>query len=497
MEEKYILELKNITKVFPGVKALKEVHLNVKEGEVHSLVGENGAGKSTLMKIISGAQGYTTGNMYFKGEEVIFNSTKEAQAHGISMIYQEFNLIPQLTVAENIFLGQIPKKNGLISWKTMNENAKRILDKLEIDIDPEEVISNLSVAHMQMVEIAKSLTHDSKVIIMDEPTAALTDEEIKTLFKLISVLKTRGISILYISHRMEEIFSISDRITVFRDGKYIKTMDKDETNYEEVVSLMVGQKIGTIYPDRDHVNTEVVLEVRNFTGESVRDVSFNLHKGEILGISGLLGAGNIDLSKMIYNAKTRTSGTLVYKGKELNTKTPKDSIKAGIGLVPDDRKNEGLVLIRSVKENISLSSLNKIIESGIVRKEKESTNVNNMIENLNIRVSNPEQIVMNLSGGNQQKVVFAKILSAVPELLILLEPTRGVDIGAKIEIYNIIDKLTEEGKSIILVSSDLPEVIGLCDRVLVMREGEIVKEIRKSEATQELILAYAAGGVSE
>ena len=497
MEEKYILELKNITKVFPGVKALKEVHLNVKEGEVHSLVGENGAGKSTLMKIISGAQGYTTGSMYFKGEEVIFNSTKEAQAHGISMIYQEFNLIPQLTVAENIFLGQIPKKNGLISWKTMNKNAKEILDKLEIDIDPEEVISNLSVAHMQMVEIAKSLTHDSKVIIMDEPTAALTDEEIKTLFKLISVLKARGISILYISHRMEEIFSISDRITVFRDGKYIKTMDKDETNYEEVVSLMVGQKIGTIYPDRDHVNTEVVLEVRNFTGESVRDVSFNLHKGEILGISGLLGAGNIDLSKMIYNAKARTSGTLVYKGKELNTKTPKDSIKAGIGLVPDDRKNEGLVLIRSVKENISLSSLNKIIESGIVRKEKESTNVNNMIEDLNIRVSNPEQIVMNLSGGNQQKVVFAKILSAVPELLILLEPTRGVDIGAKIEIYNIIDKLTEEGKSIILVSSDLPEVIGLCDRVLVMREGEIVKEIRKSEATQELILAYAAGGVSE
>lgn len=497
MKEKYILELKNITKVFPGVKALKEAHLNLKEGEVHSICGENGAGKSTLMKIISGAQSYTTGNIYFKGEEVIFNSTKDAQEQGISMIYQEFNLIPQLTVAENIFLGKLPKKNGIVSWRTLNKNAQEILDRLEIDIDPEAIVENLSVAHMQMVEIAKTLSHDSKVIIMDEPTAALTDEEIKTLFKLIKVLKARGIAIIYISHRMDEIFSISDRITVFRDGKYIKTMNKEETNYEEVVSLMVGQKIGTIYPERNHINKDVILEVKNFIGQSVKDVSFKLYKGEILGISGLLGAGNIELTKMIYNAKPKVSGTLVYKDKELNNKSPKNSIESGIGLVPDDRKNEGLVLIRSVKENISLSSLEKIIKSGTLRKNKENTNVNNMIKDLNIRVSNSEQLVMNLSGGNQQKVVFAKVLSTMPEILILLEPTRGVDIGAKVEIYNIINKLTEEGKSIILVSSDLPEVIGLCDRVLVMREGEIVKEIKRSEATQELILAYAAGGVSE
>lgn len=497
MKDKYILELKNITKVFPGVKALKNAHLDIKQGEVHSICGENGAGKSTLMKIISGAQSYTTGEMYFNGKEVVFHSTKEAQDQGISMIYQEFNLIPQLTVAENIYLGRLPKYKRMVSWKTMNKNAQEVLDKLEVDISPESIVGNLSVAHMQMIEIAKALSHDSKVIIMDEPTAALTDEEIKTLFKLISMLKSRGISIIYISHRMDEIFEISDRVTVFRDGEYIKTMNIDNTDYEEVVSLMVGQKIETLYPERDYVEAEVVLETKNVIGRSVNDVSFNLHKGEILGIAGLLGAGNIELTKMIYGAKQMTSGTILYRGNKLNNKTPKQSIKSGIGLVPDDRKNDGLVLIRSVKENISLSSLDKIIEWGLVKKHKENDNTLSMIKNLNIRVSGQEQLVMNLSGGNQQKVVFAKVLSTTPEILILLEPTRGVDVGAKAEIYHIIDELTKMGKSIILVSSDLPEVIGLCDRVLVMKEGKIVKEIGKKEATQELILAYAAGGVSK
>lgn len=496
MERDYVLQLKNITKVFPGVKALQDVHLDIKKGEIHSICGENGAGKSTLVEIISGSQTYTSGSINVENEEVEFNSTSDAQKRGISMIYQEFNLVPDLSVAENIFLGHLPQKKGLISWKMMEKEAKKILDRLEINIDPSMVVSKLSVAHMQMVEIAKALTHDSKLIIMDEPTAALTDEETETLFEIIDNLKANGISIIYISHRMNEIFSISDRITVLRNGKYIDTLNKDETDYDEVVSLMVGQKLGTLYPERNYKKSEVILEVKNYVGKSVDDVSFNLHKGEILGVSGLLGAGNIELMKMIYNALPKKSGELIYKNKKLNNKTPKQSIKSGIGLVPDDRKNEGLLLIRSVKENISLSSLDKITEKSIIRKTKEDLHVNKNIEDLKIKVSNPDQLVRNLSGGNQQKVVFAKMLNATPEVLILLEPTRGVDVGAKLDIYKIINDLTKEGKSIILVSSDLPEVVGLCDRTLVMREGKIVKEVSKDELTEKVILAHAAGGVS-
>ncbi|MBE7026564.1 MAG: sugar ABC transporter ATP-binding protein [Ruminococcaceae bacterium] len=491
----YILELKNITKTFPGVRALDNVHLQIAPGEVHALCGENGAGKSTLMKIISGAQKYTSGEILVDGKSYVFESTSEAQNVGISMIYQEFNLVPHLSVAENIFLGRLKTKNGAVQWKQIYNDANEILEKLGLDIDPHKTVSSLSVAHMQMVEIAKCLSINARVIIMDEPTAALTDEEIRVLFDIIASLKKQGISIIYISHRMDEIFTISDTITVFRDGKYIKTLKTQNTNYDELVSLMVGQSIEKLYPDRAYQKGEVVLDVKNLVGKAVNDVSFQLYKGEILGICGLLGAGNIELSKIIYGATRKTSGSVIKDGREIKCKDPYTSIKDGIGLVPDDRKNDGLVLMRSVKENISLSSLKGISTNGFIISSRENTKVANVIEALSVKVPSPEHIVGNLSGGNQQKVVFAKVLQASPDILILDEPTRGVDVGAKAEIYQIIDLLTKKGKSIILISSDLPEVIGMCDRILVMKEGKIVKEVLKSEATQEIILSYAAGGV--
>lgn len=497
-EQKVILELKNIIKEFPGVRALDKVDLKIKKGEIHALCGENGAGKSTLMKIISGAYTYTDGEMYVEGKKVHFTSTKEAQDHGISMIYQEFNLVPYLSVAENIFLGRLPlTKMGFIDWKELNRATEKILKRLGLDVDPETNVDELSVAQAQMVEIAKCLSTDSKIIIMDEPTAALTDEEIHTLFNIIESLVEEGISIIYISHRMDEIFSIADRITVFRDGKYIRTMHTKDTNHDELVSLMVGKNITDLYPYRNYQPKEVVFQVENIKGPQVKNISFSLHKGEILGIAGLMGAGNIELSKILFGALQGQSGRVILNDKEISIKKPIDAIETGIGLVPDDRKNEGLVLVRSVKENISMSSLSKFEENGFINQSKENKNVEIKIKELNVKLSSKEQQVENLSGGNQQKVVFAKILEAEPTICMLNEPTRGVDVGAKAEIYQIMNELTEQGKSIILISSDLPELIGMSDRILVMKEGKIVKTIMRQEATQEKVLAYAAGGISE
>ncbi len=497
-EQKIILELKNIIKEFPGVRALDKVDLEIREGEIHALCGENGAGKSTLMKIISGAYTYTNGEMYVGGKKVHFTSTKEAQEHGISMIYQEFNLVPYLSVAENIFIGRMPlTKMGFIDWKELNKATEKILKRLGLDVDPKTRVDELSVAQAQMVEIAKCLSTDSKIIIMDEPTAALTDEEIHTLFEIIESLVKDGISIIYISHRMDEIFSIADRITVFRDGKYISTMYTKDTNHDELVSLMVGKDITDLYPDRNYEPKEVIFEAKNINGPNVKNVSFSLHKGEILGIAGLMGAGNIELSKILFGAIQGESGKVFLDGKEISIIKPIDAIKSGIGLVPDDRKNEGLVLVRSVKENISMASLPELEERGFINQRKENKKVEKKVKELNVKLSSKEQQVGNLSGGNQQKVVFAKVLEAEPTICMLNEPTRGVDVGAKAEIYQIMNELTKQGKSIVLISSDLPELIGMSDRILVMKEGEIVKTIMRQEATQEKVLAYAAGGISE
>ncbi len=493
---KAILELKDIKKTFPGAMVLKGVKLDVLPGEVHALCGENGAGKSTLMKIVAGAQSATSGEIWFDGQRVSYSSTREAQHLGISMIYQEFNLVPHLSVAENIFLGKLPQTMGRVDWKKLYSETQKVLDMVGIRISPKHLISQLTVAQMQMVEIAKCLSTNAKIIIMDEPTAALTDEEVETLFKIIDDLTGKGIGIIYISHRMDEIFRISSRITVFRDGEYIQTLSTKDTNYDEIVALMVGRSIQNLFPEREPVEYNPVLEVKSMSGKGVEDVSFAVSRGEILAIYGLMGSGTIELSKLLYGAIPKTAGVMTLGGKEINAVTPRAALNSGIGLVPDDRKNEGLVLIRSIRENISMSSLNRITVGGVINSVKEDIAIKNSAEAMKIKMISPDQQVGLLSGGNQQKVVLSKVLRTSPQVLILDEPTRGVDVGAKLEIYQIMDLLTKQGKSILLVSSDLPELIGMADRIIVMREGRVVKELERKEATQELILAYASGGVN-
>lgn len=497
-DDKLVLRLEDIVKTFPGVKALDGVKLDVKRGEVHALCGENGAGKSTLMKIIAGAQGYTSGHMYVNDQEVVFHSTKDAEKMGIAMIYQEFNMVPDMSVAENMYLGRLPKTAvGAVDWKKLYQDADGVLKRLGLKFDCRTKVRNLSVAESQMTEIAKCLTIGAKVIIMDEPTAALTDEEIKILFQIIAELKEKGISILYISHRMDEIFQISDRLTVFRDGKYIATKNIQDTNYDDVVSMMVGRSVTNLYPKRSYEKQEVVFELKGICGKGVHNVNLKLHKGEILGIAGLLGSGTIELSKMVYGAIPMESGEILINGERKDCSSPKKALKAGIGFVSDDRKQEGLVLIRNIRENVSMSSLDKITTGIHLDKKRETENISAQVKRMNIKISSLNQLAGKLSGGNQQKVVFAKVLEADPSILILDEPTRGVDVGAKAEIYQIMDELTKAGKSIILISTDLPEVIGMSDRVVIMREGHTVLEIGKSEMNQEIILAYASGGVSE
>lgn len=401
MGDRVVLRLEDIVKTFPGVKALDGVKLDVKEGEVHALCGENGAGKSTLMKIIAGAQGYTSGRMYINDQEVVFHSTKEAEKMGIAMIYQEFNMVPELSVAENMYLGRLPKTQfGAVDWKKLYQDADEVLKKLGLKFNCRSKVKNLSVAESQMTEIAKCLTIGAKVIIMDEPTAALTDEEIQILFRIITELKEKGISILYISHRMDEIFQISDRLTVFRDGKYIATKAIGETDYDDVVSMMVGRSVTNLYPKRNYEKQDVALELRNVTGKGVHGVNLKLHRGEILGVAGLLGSGTIELSKIVYGALPMTEGEVIINGEKQDCSSPRKALKAGIGFVSDDRKQEGLVLIRNIRENISMSSLDKISNGLYLNKAKETENINTQVSRLNIKISSPAQLAGKLSGGN-------------------------------------------------------------------------------------------------
>lgn len=498
MEGGLILKLEAIVKTFPGVKALDGVHLEIMEGEVHALCGENGAGKSTLMKIIAGAQPYTSGAMYLDGKEVVFHSAKDAEKHGIAMIYQEFNMVPELTVAENMYLGRLPvSRLGKVDWNKLNREAQENLDRLGLKFSAKTKVRNLSVAEAQMTEIAKCLTIGARIIIMDEPTAALAEEEIRILFRTIGELKKKGIAIIYISHRMDEIFRISDRLTVFRDGKFVASKAIGETDYEDVVSMMVGRSVANLYPVRNYKQQDVVFEARKVNGRGVQDAGLKLHKGEILGITGLLGAGTIELSKLIYGAVPMESGEIFVHGEKKDCSSPAKALEAGIGFVSDDRKQEGLVLLRSIKENISMSSLKKLTKGFRLDKKLETERVKEQVQALNIRISSVQQPAGKLSGGNQQKIVFAKVLEADSDILILDEPTRGVDVGAKAEIYAIMNRLTEKGKSILVISTDLPELIGVSDRIIVMREGRMVLEISKEEMNQETILAHASGGVSK
>ncbi|MFC5540782.1 sugar ABC transporter ATP-binding protein [Ureibacillus suwonensis] len=491
-----MIEMTGISKAFNGNAVLKNVQFNLKDGEIHALMGENGAGKSTLMKILGGIHSNDAGEIKVDGQPVHFKSPKDAEKHGIVIIHQELNILPDLTVAENLFLGKEKTFGfGILKNKEMDQEAQELLAKLGLDIHPKTMAGDLSVGKQQIIEIAKAIASNAKYIIMDEPTAALTDREIRTLFETIRELKAKGISFVYISHRMEEIFSICDRITILRDGQYVGERNIPETNFDEIVAMMVGRELGERFPERKAEIGDVKLEVQNLTVKGLfENVSFNVRKGEVVGMAGLMGAGRTEVAETIFGYRRAHGGDILIDEKKVSIKTPIDAMKHKIGYVTEDRKTKGLVLDFSIQENVSLANLKKVSSSGVVNKEKETSLVNQYIQQLKIRTSSPKQSAKSLSGGNQQKVVLAKWLGTEPEVLILDEPTRGVDIGAKKEIYQIINDLAQAGVAILMISSELPEIIGMADRVLVMHEGKITGQVSKEEMTQERIMHFATGG---
>lgn len=488
-----ILELSSITKKFPGVLALDQVDFNLKEGEVHALVGENGAGKSTLIKIISGVHKKDGGEIKFKGQSVDIKGPKHSRRLGISVIYQEFNLVPYLSISENIFLGREDMKGQtIIDKKEMYQKSKKILQDLGIDIDPNTQIADLGVAMQQMVEIAKAISMDSDIIIMDEPTAALGDNEIEELFKTIDNLKEKGISVIYISHRLKELWQVADRVTVFRDGQYIATHPISETDKDLLITEMVGRELKEQFPERDAEIGEEILSVENLNrGDLLKDISFSLKKGEVLGFAGLVGSGRTELMRCIFGADKMDSGKISIDQKEAKIENPRSAIESGIGFITEDRKKQGLVLVRSVKENISLTDLSQVMNGMILKDDKDKKLAQEYIEKLNIKTPGEEQEVQFLSGGNQQKVVLAKWLIRNTKILIFDEPTRGIDVGAKKEVYSLINQLAEEGVGIIMVSSELPEILGMSDRIIVMNHGEIAGQMDIEDANQENILSLA------
>ena len=493
MDNAEIVEVKNISKVYPGVKALDDVSVSFRSGEVHALIGENGAGKSTLMKIISGAEIQTSGEIYIDGEKIESINPKKAIELGIGTVYQEFNLFPELTVVENLFLGKEISKGLTLCNKVMLEKARLIIDDLGVELSLNAKIKNLSVAYQQIVEICKILLFDSKILIMDEPTAPLTNSEVEVLFSIIEKLKQKNVAIIYVSHRMEEIFKISDRITVLRDGNLIDTIKTKSTNREELIRLMVGRNIQDVYPSHEKKFGEVVLEVRDLSilGE-LDKIRFKARKGEILGIAGLVGAGRTELARAIFGADNIMSGQIEINGKPVKIRSPKDAVRAGIGLVTEDRKKYGLILDEDIIRNITITSINKYSKLTYILKKEERNQVDKLVANLQIKTPSINQSVTNLSGGNQQKVVLAKWIDSGADILILDEPTRGIDVNAKQEIYKLMCNMVEKGKTILMISSDMPELLGMSDRIIVMSEGRIKGEMQKEDATQERVLQLAS-----
>lgn len=489
-----VLELKNITKEYPGVKALDHISMQFYPGEVHALMGENGAGKSTLIKTISGAVQPNAGRIYFEGTEYEHMTPALSKKLGIGVIYQEFNLVPELSIAENIFLGHKLKKGFTIDRRLMNQKAEEIMKGFGIEIDVTGPVKNLTVAYQQLVEIAKTITGDVKVLIMDEPSAPLTTREIEAMFGIVHKLKEKGVSVIYISHRMEEIFRISDRVTIMRDGQYIGTKLTEETSRPELINMMVGRTLEEQFPKADRTIGEVALEVKHlYTQSLLKDISFYVRKGEILGLAGLVGAGRTETARAIFGADTAAKGEIWINGKKVNISSPKDGIGEGIALIPEDRKKHGALLEMSVRENISFISIKDISKGSIVSRKKDKELSNQFIERLRIKTPSMEQLTGNLSGGNQQKVVLAKSLAGKSNIIIFDEPTRGIDVGAKQEIYVLMNQLAQEGMAIIMISSEMPELLGMSDRIVVMHEGEVTGELSKEEATQAKILDLASG----
>ncbi|ARK32615.1 sugar ABC transporter ATP-binding protein [Halalkalibacter krulwichiae] len=492
-----IIQMEGISKSFSGNRVLKDVAFSLEKGEIHALMGENGAGKSTMMKILTGIYARDNGTVHVKGRDVVYKNPKDAEQDGIAVIHQELNILPELTVAENLFLGkeQTVGKTPWLKTREMNRITEEKLAELGLRVKATERTGNLSVGKQQIIEIAKALMTNADVIIMDEPTAALTDREIQTLFKTIRDLQQQGVSFIYISHRMEEIFSLCDRITVLRDGQYVGVKKIPETNFDEIVSMMVGRQLGGRFPEVTNEPGDVKLEVKNLsrTGE-FEDISFSVRSGEILGIAGLMGAGRSEVVETLFGYRKAEKGHIFIDGKEVQIASPIEAIRNRIGLITEDRKSKGLITDFSIRENISLTNLNSISGKGWIGKGKESTLVNDLIKRLNVACAGPEQQAKSLSGGNQQKVVIAKWLGTNPSILILDEPTRGVDVGAKKEIYTIMKELAEQGVAIIMVSSELPEVIGMSTRVMVMFEGTKQAILARNELSEEYIMHYATGG---
>lgn len=496
-----LLQFQNISKHFPGVKALDRVNLDLEAGEVHALLGENGAGKSTLIKILSGAYTKDEGKIIVSGREVELAGPRDALSLGISVIYQELNLVPYLTVAENVCLGREPLrgKGGFLNQRAMAETARAALTFMDVDIDPQAVVADLSIAQRQMVEIAKAVSREARILVMDEPTSSLTESETAKLFRVISTLKQRGVGIIYISHRMEEIFAIADRVTVLRDGQYVGTKRISEVTREELVTMMVARKLSEYYAREQVEASDVVLEVKNLSaGRLLRDISLSVRRGEVVGLAGLVGSGRTELARCIFGVDRIDQGQLLIDGEPVRISSPQEAIRLGIALVPEDRKKSGLVLKMAVRENLSLPLMssgkreNPLVAWGQwLRRGSELGLVSDFIKQLNIKTPSDAQNVGKLSGGNQQKVVLAKWLAINPKLLILDEPTRGIDVGAKAEIYALINECTKRGMGILMISSELPEVLGMSDRILVMGGGRIRGELSRKDATQERIMQLA------
>ena len=490
------IEMRGIDKLFGSNQVLKQAGFTLESGEVHALMGENGAGKSTLMKILTGVYTKDAGTVLVDGKEVNYKNPQEAEKAGIVFIYQELNVMFDLTVEENLFMGkEIHGKFGICDKKAMQKKAQEALNILGVNISPKTVMAELSVGQQQMVEICKALMADAKVIIMDEPTAALTQSETVALFKVIESLRKKGVSMVYISHRMEEIFELCDRITVLRDGSYIGVKNIPETNMNEIVKMMIGREIGERYPSRNVKIGKEVLKVKELTRKGTfHDVNFSVRAGEVLGVSGLMGAGRTEIMQAIFGNLSYESGTIEIDGKEVKISNPRQAMEHGIGFITEDRKTEGLMLDKSIRENISLCNLRRISKSSVISREAEKNMVAEAIKDLHIKCFGSYHECNNLSGGNQQKVVLAKWILTNPKILILDEPTRGLDIGAKKEIYSIINKLAAQGVAIIMVSSELPEVLGMSDNIMVVREGEVRGIISYEEANQERVMTLATGG---
>ncbi|CUX37902.1 sugar ABC transporter ATP-binding protein [Clostridium sp. C105KSO13] len=500
MNEEYVLQLQHIRKEYPGVVALKDVSLELKKGEILALIGENGAGKSTLIKTCSGAVIPTSGKIVVNGSEHTSMTPLLAAENGIAIIYQEFNNVAELSAAENLFLGRPIKKGFIIDKKAMEKEAAKAFERLHIKINPKSLMKNLTVGYQQMVEIAKAIQQDAKILIMDEPSAPLTSAEVENMFEVVERLREEGISIIYISHRLEEIYRLSDRIVVLRDGEYVKTLMTKESRVEELIHLMVGRELTESYPERkDCINKkEIVLELQDVCGNGDEDINLQIHKGEILGLGGLVGAGRTELAHLIFGAAKKISGKMILDGKEINPKSPRDAIDLGIALVPEDRKRHGAMLGVSIKNNINMAVYERNSILSVIDAKKEKEIARKYKDELAIKTPTLEQLVKNLSGGNQQKVILARWLAANSELVIFDEPTRGIDVGAKYEIYKLMNHLVEEeGKTILLISSEMEELMGMSDRIVVLADGRITGELDKCDFEQDTIMAYASAAVKE